>query len=274
MNEIVEYLRTNVTTYHWKGHDWSVGETWGLLHPDKDHWWYDESCVKIEHSTNNMILSTKLNPKTFPPYPATPWACWDNRDTTSLTSPIGAGLITCQTEFGYGKFTIKAKLPHGDNLWPAFWMGTWPSSPLAAQGWPPEIDVFEGYSDNNPNYRKGFWPLRYWNLETNVWKKAVPPLDSDGRQNGVNKGAKHHRGWANGNDPTSTFMEYSIEWRENYIKFYFNGKRVRTIRDKSFLNPLKGAKLKVKLNNGVTKHVSRTNPPNSDFIIKSFTYTP
>ena len=40
----------------------------------------------------------------------------------------------------------KAKLPYGDNLWPAFWMWSWDS-------WPPEIDIFEGYTNNKTTER-------------------------------------------------------------------------------------------------------------------------
>ena len=43
------------------------------------------------------------------------------------------------TGYRYGWFEAKIKLPKGKNLWPAFWMWAWDS-------WPPEIDIFEGYT--------------------------------------------------------------------------------------------------------------------------------
>jgi beta-glucanase (GH16 family) len=50
-----------------------------------------------------------------------------------------SGMIMSQTLFNqrYGYFEIKAQLPRGRGLWPAFWL-----LPTAG-GWPPEIDVME-----------------------------------------------------------------------------------------------------------------------------------
>jgi hypothetical protein len=51
-----------------------------------------------------------------------------------------SGILTTQGSFSqkYGYFEIRAKIPVGVGVWPAFWM-------LADDGgWPPEIDVMEG----------------------------------------------------------------------------------------------------------------------------------
>jgi beta-glucanase (GH16 family) len=51
-----------------------------------------------------------------------------------------SGILTTQKSFSqkYGYFEIRAKMPLGVGVWPAFWM-------LADDGgWPPEIDVVEG----------------------------------------------------------------------------------------------------------------------------------
>lgn len=55
-------------------------------------------------------------------------------------NPYISGILTTQGWFSqkYGYFEIRAKIPVGTGVWPAFWM-------LADDGgWPPEIDVMEG----------------------------------------------------------------------------------------------------------------------------------
>lgn len=59
-----------------------------------------------------------------------------------------SGLITTQPSFTqtYGYFEIRAKLPRGKGVWPAFWL-------LPADlSWPPEIDILESIGDPSRVY--------------------------------------------------------------------------------------------------------------------------
>jgi beta-glucanase (GH16 family) len=59
-----------------------------------------------------------------------------------------SGLITTQPSFRqtYGYFEMRAKLPRGKGVWPAFWL-------LPADlSWPPEIDVMESVGDPSKVY--------------------------------------------------------------------------------------------------------------------------
>lgn len=228
----------------WKGYDWEQHERWGMVHPEKSHWWYDSDASFLD-SKDRLNLITQKNPRYFP--------------AIDKTSTIGVGLVSCKSKFKWGKFEIEAKLPYGKNLWPAFWMWSWDS-------WPPEIDVFEGYSDNNPNYFKLRLsnPFGFWNLQTNLHYK----------EKGKNKmvgGKTHYFGIK---DPTKEWIKYSVTWLSDKVEFNYDGRVVRVITDRKILDQLNLTTMNLIINNGVTSDVDLINPPKSNFIIKDFTYTP
>ena len=233
-----------MTTVNWQGYEWITQERWGQIHPEKPHWWYDPSCVSIDDA-GMLHLHTKCNPKYF-------------RDIDKI-SPIGVGLVSCTEKFGYGVFSIDAKLPKGEHLWPAFWMWSWDS-------WPPEIDVFEAYSNGLGSYIKPRLsnPLGFWNIQTNVHY-------TDEVGNKMLGGKTGYMGYKN---PTKHFITYTCVWKKDSIKFYYDGKLVREVTDSNILKRLETTKMNVIINNGVTDKVDQSNPPDSDFMIQTFRYTP
>ena len=53
-------------------------------------------------------------------------------------SVVLSGHNTPPTQIGYGQYEWQAKMPNRRGSWPAFWL-------ISTSGWPPEIDVYEGF---------------------------------------------------------------------------------------------------------------------------------
>tara|TARA_B100000963_G_scaffold361470_1_gene397065 strand:- start:4299 stop:5036 length:738 start_codon:yes stop_codon:yes gene_type:complete len=229
----------------WEGYEWEIGERWGLMHPGKTECWYDKSAVEIVG--DELHLHTHYNPIEI-----------DGKE-----SPFGVGLINCTTKFGYGRYDIDIKLPTGPYLWPAFWMWSFES-------WPPEIDVFEGYSNKRGSYTNfgnfhEFIIGKFWKVQTNVHLGKEPDNYSAGAQS-------HWLGWTS---PDKVFNKYSLEWYENEVNILFNDKLVRRITDESVLEQLRGKTMNVIVNNSIQKkHVGLGDKTlKSTMICKNFRYS-
>jgi beta-glucanase (GH16 family) len=121
--------------------------------------------------------------------------------TPNQTLPYTSGLITTQYSFSqtYGYFEIRAQLPAGGGLWPAFWL-----LPVD-QSWPPEIDAMEAFGDTNPVNDEGGHTMIHYASHT-------PP-------NNQVCGA-----WFNtGIDITAGFHTYGVDWEPSGITYYFDG---------------------------------------------------
>lgn len=72
--------------------------------------------------------------------------------------PYTSGLITTRHSFEqtYGYFEIRARMPRGRALWPAFWMLR------TKQSWPPEIDIFEVLVGDKP---ESIYMTTHWKEE-------------------------------------------------------------------------------------------------------------
>ena len=123
-------------------------------------------------------------------------------------NPIkSAKLRTVQSfSFKYGRVEIRAKLPRGDWLWPAFWLlprenqyGDWPASG--------EIDIMESRG-NPPSYQPGgydtFGSTLHWGPAWNedMWSKT------HAEKKGV--------------DLTADFHTYGLVWNSTYIGIYLS----------------------------------------------------
>ncbi|WP_162937636.1 family 16 glycosylhydrolase [Indioceanicola profundi] len=127
----------------------------------------------------------------------------DNMDYTS-------GMITSERAFSmqYGYFEIKAQMPEGKGLWPAFWMLTMDAK------WPPEMDVIE-ILGQEPD--KLYGTSHY--IDANG-KKVVDYIRSFGLF-----------------DSSDGFHTYGMDWQKDKIVWYYDGIKVGEAANHSFDQP-------------------------------------
>lgn len=108
--------------------------------------------------------------------------------------PYISGLLTSQHSFAqtYGYFEIRARLPAGKGLWPAFWL-----LPVSRE-WPPEIDVFEVLGDNP---RRLYMTVHSTRAKTAGFDALVADMSAD-------------------------FHDYGVLWTRETIAWYFDGRRM------------------------------------------------
>jgi hypothetical protein len=103
-----------------------------------------------------------------------------------------SGLITSQPSHSqtYGYFEMRAKLPRGKGVWPAFWL-------LPADlSWPPEIDIMENIGDPS----KVFTTYHSNAAKIQGKEHAVSPDD---------------------------FHVYAVSWDKDTVAWFIDGKEVR-----------------------------------------------
>ena len=100
--------------------------------------------------------------------------------------------------FRYGYAEMRAKLPRGAGMWPAFWLVQ------ANRQWPPEIDIMEW---------QGVQPKT--DVVTTHWKDAHGNHQQSGT--GVNTGI----------DLWQAYHTYAADWEPNAITWYFDGKPIK-----------------------------------------------
>lgn len=105
-----------------------------------------------------------------------------------------AGLVRSigSAEFTYGRFEMRAKIPYGQGLWPAFW----------TFGGETEIDVLEMCGERT----------KYLKMALHRW------------------GPQKHSGGGNhkGPDMAQNFHVYAVEWEPDEIRFYLDDELVLT----------------------------------------------
>ncbi|MEE9494691.1 MAG: glycoside hydrolase family 16 protein [Gammaproteobacteria bacterium] len=115
--------------------------------------------------------------------------------------PYSTGAITTQGLFAqkHGYFEMRARIPDGNGFWGAFWL-------FPKEGrWTNEIDISEFLGDKpNSVLFANHFGNRLRNGNTREIKAAISDL-------------------------SNTFNNYAVEWNDDHIKYFLNGKLMHTI---------------------------------------------
>ena len=220
------------------GYNWRTQQPWGDFHPNNPTWWYDPSCVDV---TDGILrLQTKYH----------------YRETTVNginihKNKIGVGLVSSETPFTYGTFEANVMLPAGSGLFPAFWL-------FGFKTWPPEIDIFEGWSRKGGLYTSKGIP--YYSLASNVWYGSGEKPE--------NIKSKSHMVWKRFD---KKYTNFKLVWTPEEISIYYDSKLVRQVTDSKILSQYKDNEMWVVFNNGIDKPEDYKN--DSVMLVKNFKYT-
>lgn len=140
--------------------------------------------------------------------------CWvtSNKSEGTIIPPVQSARINTKISAltKYGKVEVRAKMPKGDWLWPAIWLlpvndtyGAWPKSG--------EIDIAESRG-NGVHYSQGGYNAISSTLH---WG---PSTSMDGYLKTTKIYTRKINSFA------TSFHTFGLEWDENYIKTYIDGR--------------------------------------------------
>ncbi|MBV8652434.1 MAG: glycoside hydrolase family 16 protein, partial [Alphaproteobacteria bacterium] len=133
--------------------------------------------------------------------------------SNSAGLPYNSGTINTEGVFSqtYGYFEMRAELPQGKGLWPAFWM--LPSD----NSWPPELDALEAFGQTNANGEGG----------ANLYHVGAISGNSS-QSNG---------GWQSVSaNIYNSYNTYGVMWDPQHVTYYFDGQEVMQITTPSDMN--------------------------------------
>jgi beta-glucanase (GH16 family) len=237
------------------GHEWWTRHRWGSVHPlpgPRANCWYGPEAVRVLPN-GTVELAVVHNPRGF------------DIEGKAVHADYCAGTLCSVADFGFGRYTLVAKLPAGNYLWPAFWLY------CATSGRPEEIDIFEAYA-RYTGYRvfgglcgrkfRG-WDIRSC-LHTGTSEAKLKPQPAI-----FTPREKFDL------DPTHNFVKYEFIWTRTMMVFLINDITVRYIDDDAMLAHFaKYASVMVIINNHIDgRYAALFNPAGSTpFSIAGFAY--
>lgn len=212
---------------------WRLGQPWGEFHPGYKHQYYSKDLVQVKDG--KLYLLGVNQPRTF------------IEQDLEVSIPYGVGLVNTDISFQqkYGYFEIKSINPKGPATWPAFWL-------TGANGWPPEIDIYEMYGrKTGETIHNQFATLHWGKTGTKsrgfLSQKINLPNNSD-----------------------SVFHTYGCLWTPYFISFYTDGHLVSKIRVNKRLRKWMNDEMVIIINNSFDHRYTKYLPPDfkqNEFII-------
>lgn len=159
-------------------------------------------------------------------------------------SVVLSGHNTTATQIGYGQYEWVAKMPTRRGAWPAFWL-------ISTSGWPPEIDVYEGFGYQS-----------YWNFDAHI---SATIHGGNGGVRSFQRGSIIQAQQAYGLSGFSQgYHRYAVDIGPEYITWFIDGLEVY-----QSVNPFKGHRWYPIMNVAV-KTTSAYDDGSGDMIVKSF----
>jgi beta-glucanase (GH16 family) len=176
-----------------------------LTMPDESKWWYETAAPGWVNNELQRYVAGKLGDNVT----AEVSNGMLKIHAMKVDNEVISARVNTRESWTYGYFEARLKLPKGKGTWPAFWMmpqesGTWPACG--------EIDIMEevGY---NPNYTSS-------SIHCGAYNHVM----------GTQKTKEQYTAGAQ-----DEFHVYALEWTEDFIKTYVDGKLFFT-----FTNDKKG----------------------------------
>lgn len=236
---------------------WRISQTWGEYHPNHLDQYYDTTGELLQITPDGLSIGIKKKPKTF-----------FKKDNPELSKnpnipeqfeiPVCVGLINTKVGWQYGWFESWIQIPRGQHFWPAFWL-------TGLNHWPPEIDIFEGYSDVGPNY-EDFTLFGKWR------KKKFQKIQPNLHYGSVEK--ETYKSWGAYNipvaDATERFVQWVCHWEKDFIRIYWDGILVFESTDKKILENYNSStdQMHIILNHGLNYNNDK-NPDEVPMLVKS-----
>ena len=155
-----------------------------------------------------------------------------------------SGHNTTATHIGYGQYEWVAKMPTRRGSWPAFWL-------ISTSGWPPEIDVYEGFGYQS-----------YWNFDAHI---SATIHGGSGGWRTFQRGSTIQAQQAYGLSGFSQgYHRYAVDIGPEYITWFVDGLEVY-----QSVNPFRGHRWYPIMNVAV-KTNSAYDDGSGDMIVKSF----